>query len=237
MPESNMTSKTESLPEYVELNLSNYSLADVEQLNTWGIWAHSEIERLHQALLDSQREVAAVFNAAVAAKPAPEPPQPGAKAIDTGELWSFLRAVLSQGKHIHLDYTSMDYELYSARLDTAALERVGALLKLIGSASETTDLNSCRARLHDISNGPLYDLQMSARREVGLAIDEARTAIARACHDLRRATTVAESSVGTASTQPLKAAASLPPCECLIVDKEPSAYHAVKCPRFAAGKL
>jgi hypothetical protein len=28
-----------------------------------------------------------------------------------------------------------------------------------------------------------------------------------------------------------------PPCECLVRDKEPSAYHNVKCPRFVEGKL
>ncbi len=35
----------------------------------------------------------------------------------------------------------------------------------------------------------------------------------------------------------VKASASLPPCECLILDKEPSAYHATKCPRFVEGVL
>ena len=34
-----------------------------------------------------------------------------------------------------------------------------------------------------------------------------------------------------------KAAAALPACECLVRDKEPSAYHNVKCPRFVADKL
>jgi len=29
----------------------------------------------------------------------------------------------------------------------------------------------------------------------------------------------------------------LPACECLILDKEPSAYHNAKCPRFVEGKL
>lgn len=35
----------------------------------------------------------------------------------------------------------------------------------------------------------------------------------------------------------LKSTAPLPQCECLIIDKEPSAYHNEKCPRFVAGKL
>lgn len=34
-----------------------------------------------------------------------------------------------------------------------------------------------------------------------------------------------------------KSSAHIPQCECLIIDKEPSAYHATKCPRFVAGKL
>jgi hypothetical protein len=29
----------------------------------------------------------------------------------------------------------------------------------------------------------------------------------------------------------------LPPCECTLRDKAPSAYHNAKCPRFVAGKL
>jgi hypothetical protein len=34
-----------------------------------------------------------------------------------------------------------------------------------------------------------------------------------------------------------KALASLPSCECLLRDKEPSAYHALKCPRYVADLL
>jgi hypothetical protein len=46
--------------------------------------------------------------------------------MNDGELWSFLRAVLSQGGDIQLDYQSgkyADYEEYSARLDDAARVR------------------------------------------------------------------------------------------------------------------
>jgi len=39
------------------------------------------------------------------------------------------------------------------------------------------------------------------------------------------------------STHGQKAAVPLPPCECLVRDKQPSAYHNVKCPRFVADKL
>lgn len=48
--------------------------------------------------------------------------------MDKGELWSFLRAVLSQGRDIWLDHLRRDYEVYSARLDAAASERVDGLL-------------------------------------------------------------------------------------------------------------
>jgi hypothetical protein len=34
-----------------------------------------------------------------------------------------------------------------------------------------------------------------------------------------------------------KSGACLPPCECLLLDKEPSAYHALKCPRYVADAL
>lgn len=40
-----------------------------------------------------------------------------------GELWAFLRGVLSQGGHIRDDYRGETYEAYSARLDAAARER------------------------------------------------------------------------------------------------------------------
>lgn len=44
-----------------------------------------------------------------------------------GELWSFFRSVLGQGMAIQQDYASGKYPSYehlSARLDTAARERV-----------------------------------------------------------------------------------------------------------------
>lgn len=47
--------------------------------------------------------------------------------IGDGELWSFLRDVLTQGVAIHQDHYSKTYEEYSVRLDTAAHERVGEL--------------------------------------------------------------------------------------------------------------
>ena len=33
-------------PEYIELNMNNYNEDDVSQLNDWGVWASSEIDRL-----------------------------------------------------------------------------------------------------------------------------------------------------------------------------------------------
>lgn len=52
-------SNQNSLPahqQYIELNLSNYDMADVEQLNAWGIWAHGEIERLNAHIRLLQRD-------------------------------------------------------------------------------------------------------------------------------------------------------------------------------------
>lgn len=55
---------------------------------------------------------------------------------NTGELWSFLRSVLSQGGDIWLDHQALGYEQYSARLDVAARERVQKLLDLLSGADE-----------------------------------------------------------------------------------------------------
>lgn len=49
------------------------------------------------------------------------------KVYDDGELWSFIRRCMSQGKDIHLDHAERTYEEYSARLDLAALERLPEL--------------------------------------------------------------------------------------------------------------
>jgi len=46
---------------------------------------------------------------------------------EDGELWSFIRRCMSQGKDIHLDHAERTYEEYSARLDLAALERLPEL--------------------------------------------------------------------------------------------------------------
>lgn len=50
--------------------------------------------------------------------------------IDEGELWSWVRSVMSQGADIRLDYdcgAHKTYEHYSARLDAAAAERAKEL--------------------------------------------------------------------------------------------------------------
>lgn len=55
-----------------------------------------------------------------------------------GELWSFLRSVMSQGADIHQDYLGgkyATYEHYSARLDAAASDRVD----LLRAALESTE--------------------------------------------------------------------------------------------------
>ena len=57
---------------------------------------------------------------------APAPAQP----VDDGKLWSFLRSVMAQGIGIRADHT--EYELFSARLDAAAAERVEQLRAITG---------------------------------------------------------------------------------------------------------
>jgi hypothetical protein len=49
------------------------------------------------------------------------------KPMDEGELWSWVRSVMSQGGTIHLDHQHKTYEQYSARLDAAAAERAKEL--------------------------------------------------------------------------------------------------------------
>ena len=53
-----------------------------------------------------------------------------------GELWFFLRQVLSQGQDIHLDYLDKPYESKSARLDAAARERAEQLEAMLDAAHE-----------------------------------------------------------------------------------------------------
>lgn len=52
------------------------------------------------------------------------------KSLDEGELWSWVRSVMSQGADIRCDYDQgvhKGYEAYSARLDAAAAERAEEL--------------------------------------------------------------------------------------------------------------
>lgn len=54
------------------------------------------------------------------------------EALNRGEVWSFMRRVLSQGGDIQLDYNAGKYkchEEYSARLDAAARERADQFVK------------------------------------------------------------------------------------------------------------
>ena len=64
--------------------------------------------------------------------------QVGTKVLDEGEVWSFLRRVLSQGGDIQLDYQAGKYkryyEEYSARLDCAARERAEKFMVLLAAA-------------------------------------------------------------------------------------------------------
>ena len=54
--------------------------------------------------------------------------------LGEGELWSWVRSVMSQGADIRCDYDQgahKGYEAYSARLDAAAAERAQELLERI----------------------------------------------------------------------------------------------------------
>jgi hypothetical protein len=51
--------------------------------------------------------------------------------MDTGELWPFLRSLLSRGGDIWIDHQQKSYEEYSARLDVAAREQVPKLMQLL----------------------------------------------------------------------------------------------------------
>lgn len=58
------------------------------------------------------------------------------KGLDRGEMWSFLRDVLSQGGDIQIDHATKGYESYSARLDAAARERADQLCSRLAAALE-----------------------------------------------------------------------------------------------------
>ena len=56
---------------------------------------------------------------------------------DRGDLWSFLRDVLSQGAAIQMDYSAGKYggyEAYSARVDAAARERADYIAAALSPA-------------------------------------------------------------------------------------------------------
>jgi hypothetical protein len=70
-----------------------------------------------------ERSIVGELQAALARQTAGEP-------MTEGELWSFLRSVMSQGADIRTDYdmgVHKGYEAYSARLDAAAAERAEQL--------------------------------------------------------------------------------------------------------------
>lgn len=66
---------------------------------------------------------------------APQSEQTHVRVPDPGELWSFCRKLLSQGKDIHLDHEAKSYEQYSARLDAAARERGDELEAMLRAAT------------------------------------------------------------------------------------------------------
>lgn len=56
------------------------------------------------------------------------------RQVDDGKLWSFLRSVMAQGIDIRADHA--EYELFSARMDDAAHERVEQLRAIMGASRE-----------------------------------------------------------------------------------------------------
>lgn len=67
------------------------------------------------------------------AEQAMTPPEHKPATRAPGELWSFVRKLLSQGGDIWLDHQNKGYEQYSARLDVAARERAEELMSLLAS--------------------------------------------------------------------------------------------------------
>lgn len=71
-----------------------------------------------------ERDIVGELQAALARQATGEP-------MTEGELWSWVRSVMSQGADIRADYdmgVHKGYEAYSARLDAAAAERAEQLL-------------------------------------------------------------------------------------------------------------
>jgi hypothetical protein len=63
--------------------------------------------------------------------------------MDTGELWSFLRSLLSRGGDIWIDHQQKSYEEYSARLDVAAREQVPKLMQLLSGKIKAPPSETC----------------------------------------------------------------------------------------------
>lgn len=64
------------------------------------------------------------------------------EAMTEGELWSWLRSVMSQGADIRTDYDQgvhKGYEAYSARLDAAAAERAEELLARLKTPNDRAE--------------------------------------------------------------------------------------------------
>ena len=68
----------------------------------------------------------------------------------SGILWSFLRSTLTQGAAIAQDNADKMTELYSARLDAAASERVEKLERLL-ARPELTDADRIAAYVETLS--------------------------------------------------------------------------------------
>lgn len=80
---------------------------------------------------------------------------------EDGELWSFIRRCMSQGKDIHLDHAERTYEEYSARLDLAALERLPELqsyiVRAVVAAKPPVSKTLALARIDDLERKGRFD--------------------------------------------------------------------------------
>ena len=100
--------------------------------------------------------------------------QADTKVLDEGEVWSFLRRVLSQGGDIQLDYQAgkyKRYEEYSARLDCAARERAEKFMVLLNTSLAAREravwLEAAERLEDDCYGGPTVDHDFLGHDDLG----------------------------------------------------------------------
>lgn len=94
-----------------------------------------------------------------------------------GELWSFFRALISQGTYIQMDYAAGKYKCYeefSARLDSAARERVDEFLHgrqdpPLGMEAHMAERAAQETRAGHETRAPHYDTAANFARSCTVA--------------------------------------------------------------------